>query len=75
MPRSIGVFRAAGWERLIAYPVDYRSLDGPLGWLPEMSAVNGFALSEIAIKEMIGLIAYRMAGRIHDWFPAPASTR
>ncbi|WP_181705260.1 YdcF family protein [Chthonobacter rhizosphaerae] len=70
MPRSVGVFRAAGWTGLIPYPVDYRSvLDPP--WFGRNFASEGLFLTDIAVKEYIGLVAYRFAGFTDALFPAP----
>lgn len=61
MPRAMRSFEAAGWPEVVAYPVDYRTgrfVDG-VGWdLP-----RNLALVNTAIKEVAGLIAYRIAGR------------
>jgi len=68
MPRSVGVFRKAGWD-VIPFPVsymtyegDYRFWQGPLGGLGDLSA---------GLHEWIGLLAYRLLDRSDDLFPAP----
>ncbi len=67
MPRAVGCFRHIGWN-VIPYPVDYRGNNG---------ATASFALShrlwllDNATKEWIGLLAYRLLGRIDSPFPAP----
>lgn len=73
MPRSMGVFRANGWAeaRLVPYPVDYRSVGPRYRVLLEASAQHGFESAETAIREYIGLVAYRLSGRTRDLFPAP----
>ncbi|ANK80002.1 MAG: hypothetical protein TEF_03755 [Rhizobiales bacterium NRL2] len=61
MPRAMESFRAAGWEGLVAYPVDYRTsafADG-LEWEP----AGHIETLNTAIKAWVGLIAYRLAGR------------
>lgn len=61
MPRAMASFRAAGWEGLVAYPVDYRTrafADG-LEWDP----VGHIETLNTAIKAWVGLLAYRLAGR------------
>ncbi len=70
MPRSIGVFRRAGWP-IAAYPVDY--FTGP----PDQFALRlnfgeGLGLTSRAIKEWIGLLAYRGLGWTDALFPGPA---
>jgi hypothetical protein len=36
-------------------------------------AVEGLARTDVAIREWIGLIAYRATGRIDDLLPGPAA--
>ena len=69
MPRSIGCFRRAGWE-VTAWPVNYSTAPGGQGWFdPPFSFRLGQA--EWAIREYVGLIAYRLLGRTSALFPAP----
>lgn len=70
MPRAVGCFRAAGWD-VTAWPTDYRTAGADsLHWLmPRPSA--GLALVDLAAKEYIGLLAYRLAGRTDALFPGP----
>ncbi|MGH6919499.1 MAG: YdcF family protein [Geminicoccaceae bacterium] len=75
MPRSIGVFRQAGWP-VIAYPVDYRSsgtadLRRALGRLAEPNVAERLIELDLAIKSWLGLVAYRLLGRTSVLFPAP----
>lgn len=66
MPRSIGVFRKAGWD-VIAYPVDYRTKKGASYSL----GFGGLSSIKAALHEWIGLAVYRLTGRTDEWFPAP----
>jgi len=70
MPRSIGVFRAIGFE-VEAYPVDWRTR----GWVdlrwPFDQLSAGLARTDIAVHEWVGLIAYRLSGRIAELLPSP----
>jgi uncharacterized SAM-binding protein YcdF (DUF218 family) len=75
MPRSIGVFRQAGWP-VIAYPVDYRStgradLWEALGRLAEPNVAQRLIELDLAVKSWAGLLAYWLAGRTGALFPAP----
>jgi uncharacterized SAM-binding protein YcdF (DUF218 family) len=75
MPRSIGVFREAGWP-VIAYPVDYRTsgavdLLAALAQLAQPSMADRLIEFDQAIKTWIGLIAYRLMGRTNALLPAP----
>jgi uncharacterized SAM-binding protein YcdF (DUF218 family) len=67
MPRSVGVFRKAGVS-VTPWPVAYLTAPND----PEYGHVlGGLRLSETAVREWIGLIAYRLTGRIDTLFPAP----
>ncbi|HZH45013.1 MAG TPA: YdcF family protein [Roseococcus sp.] len=69
MPRSMGCFRRAGWE-VVAWPVNYSTLRGGAGWFdPPWSFRLGQA--EWAIREYVGLVAYRLLGRTDALFPVP----
>jgi len=70
MPRSIGLFRKAGFA-VEAYPVDWRV--GGRGDLFSFSNVvlDGLGRTDVAVREWIGLIAYRATGKIDDLLPAP----
>lgn len=70
MPRSMGIFRQAGLD-VIAHPVDFRT-SGPgdaTAWFASIS--DGLRRVDMAVKEWIGLVAYRMAGYTNALFPAP----
>jgi uncharacterized SAM-binding protein YcdF (DUF218 family) len=71
MPRSIGLFRKAGFA-VEAYPVDWRV--GYRGDLMSFSNVilDGLGRTEIAVREWMGLMAYRATGKIDDLLPGPA---
>lgn len=71
MPRSVGVFRAAGWP-VVPYPVDYRS-PGRLALDFSPNAGTGSRLEDLdfAAREWIGLLAYYLLGRTDALFPAP----
>jgi uncharacterized SAM-binding protein YcdF (DUF218 family) len=75
MPRSIGVFRQAGWP-VIAYPVDYRTmgtegLTTVLGRLAQPNVADRLVEFDLAVKTWTGLLAYRLMGRTDALFPAP----
>lgn len=70
MPRSIGLFRKAGFA-VEAYPVDWRA-GGSGDWLAFSAfALDGLERTEIAVREYIGLAAYRISGKTSELFPAP----
>ena len=70
MPRSVGLFRKAGFD-VAPYPVDWRvgGRDDLLGF--SNLAVDGLGRTDIAVREWIGLIAYRATGKINELLPAP----
>ena len=70
MPRSVGLFRKAGFA-VEPYPVDWRV--GGRGDLLAFSnvAIEGLARTDIAVREWIGLVAYRATGKIDALLPGP----
>jgi uncharacterized SAM-binding protein YcdF (DUF218 family) len=73
MPRSIGLFRKAGFP-VEAHPVDYRTrgkadLAGPLG-----SIAGGLARTDAALHEWAGLVVYWLSGHTSELFPGPVRT-
>jgi uncharacterized SAM-binding protein YcdF (DUF218 family) len=71
MPRSVGLFRKAGFE-VEPYPVDWR-MGGreDLFRFTNMGA-DGLMRTDVAMREWIGLVAYRMMGRTGELLPGPA---
>ncbi|WP_299866598.1 YdcF family protein [uncultured Hoeflea sp.] len=67
MPRSVGVFCAAGWSDITPFPVDYRTgnIANRIGW---QFAINLNNLN-VGVREWIGLIAYRLTGRTREFLP------
>ena len=71
MPRAIGLFRQAGFA-VEPYPVDWRvgrSAADILAFTP--LALEGLGRTDVAVREWIGLVAYRIAGRTSALFPGP----
>jgi uncharacterized SAM-binding protein YcdF (DUF218 family) len=70
MPRSIGIFRKVGFP-VEPYPVDWRT--GGSGDLLNFSpfALDGLERTEIAVREYLGLVAYRISGKTSELFPGP----
>ena len=67
MPRAVGCFRHAGFE-VEAVPVDRTATATlwPRRWLAE-----GLVVFDTAAREWIGLVVYRLTGRIDTLFPGP----
>lgn len=70
MPRATALYRQAGFA-VRAYAVDYRTR-GPEDRLrPFESIPAGFMRLDLAFKEWLGLIAYRVLGRTDELLPRP----
>jgi uncharacterized SAM-binding protein YcdF (DUF218 family) len=71
MPRSVGLFRNAGFA-VEPYPVDWRV--GGRGDLLTFTSValDGLGRTDMAVREWLGLTAYRVTGRIDEILPGPA---
>ena len=61
MGRALASFEAAGWGDIFPHPVDYRtgSFSDGIGW----NLSGNLEVLNIAIKEWIGRLAYRLTGR------------
>lgn len=66
MPRSVGAFCAAGWQDIVPYPVDHRP---PARMRLRWDLVGHLGQLETAVKEWIGLLAYRATGRSDALLP------
>jgi uncharacterized SAM-binding protein YcdF (DUF218 family) len=71
MPRSVGLFRKAGFA-VEPYPVDWRVGGRDDLFAFTNNAVEGLGRTDLAIREWLGLIAYRATGKIDDLLPGPA---
>lgn len=71
MPRSMGLFRMAGFE-VLPWPVDYRTSGAEgIGFFRD-NPTDSLQNATLGIREWIGLIAYWLSGRIDSPFPGPA---
>ncbi len=70
MPRSIGVFRRAGFA-VEAYPVDWRTRGAIDLVLPFESVTAGLRRTDTAAREWTGLLVYWLTGKSDAVFPAP----
>ena len=71
MPRSIGVFRMAGFD-VEAFPVDYWSSGEVDDFIrPYSRAPRALEVADNGFKEWVGLLAYRLAGYTDALVPAP----
>ena len=70
MPRSVGVFRKAGFA-VEPYPVDWR-VGGPADLRRFRTfAIEGLANLDAGAREWMGLVAYRISGKTSEFFPGP----
>lgn len=70
MPRAMGLFRKAGFD-VTAYPVDYRTRGREDSTRIFERIPQGLMRVDVATNEWLGLIAYRLLGRIDELFPGP----
>jgi uncharacterized SAM-binding protein YcdF (DUF218 family) len=69
MPRSVGVFRRAGFA-VEPYPVDWHTSRENL-LTPFNLADEGLDRTDLAIREWMGLAAYRISGKTSELLPGP----
>ncbi|MBB5754173.1 YdcF family protein [Prosthecomicrobium pneumaticum] len=70
MPRAIGCFRVAGFP-VVPWPVDYQFAGPDDVWRIGTSLPGGLGRLDQAVREWLGLVAYRLTGRTDALFPAP----
>ena len=68
MPRSVGLFRKAGFD-VVPWPADYRTAGNETIGLAQDNVADSLQNLAIALREWIGLVAYRLTGRIDGIFP------
>lgn len=70
MPRAMAAFRAAKFS-IEACPVDWHTRGPSDSVRPFFSLAGGLVQTDAAVREWIGLVAYRLSGRTAELFPAP----
>ncbi len=70
MPRSVGIFRHAGFS-VIPYPVAQHTLGGALDWWAHDNILERVFMLEVSVREWIGLVAYHLTGKTDELFPGP----
>jgi len=69
MSRAVGVFRQMNWP-VLPYPVAF--LSGRNDALPpSLDLTRTLLQMDDVMHEWVGLIVYRLTGRINNWFPGP----
>jgi uncharacterized SAM-binding protein YcdF (DUF218 family) len=72
VPRAMGLFRKAGFT-VDPYPVDWRTSGWSDVYTFQSDWMTGIGLTDTAAHEWLGLIAYRLTGRIDELLPSPKS--
>ena len=67
MPRSVGIFRLAGWP-VLPYPVDHWTEPGRL-FRVEYDLAKHLLNLKTGTKEWMGLVAYRLTGKTSSFLP------
>lgn len=70
MPRSVGIFRRIGFD-VVPYPVAYRTWGNERDFSPVPAPVDRAIMLDCAVREWIGLLAYRLTGKTDAFFPGP----
>lgn len=74
MPRSIGVFRKLGFAVEPIRSIGARAA-GSMPPFPSSRISEGLTRADTAIHEWIGLVAYRLSGRIDECLPGPRGAK
>jgi uncharacterized SAM-binding protein YcdF (DUF218 family) len=69
MPRSVGVFREAGW-RVLPYPVDFRTT-GEMDVLDARGVGQRLSELDLAARAWAALAVYALTGRASAFLPGP----
>jgi hypothetical protein len=56
---------------VVAWPTDYRTAGNERLSLARDNAIDCLQNMTLAIREWVGLVAYRLSGKIENVFPAP----
>ncbi len=70
MPRSMGIFRRVGFD-VTPWPADYNTRPAAPRFLPGTGSARGLLLTEKALREYAGLVAYYLTDKTSALFPAP----
>lgn len=68
MPRSVGLFRRVDFD-VVPWPVDYRTTGRETVGLTTRNVPGSLQNLTVGLREWLGLIAYRLSGRIDAIFP------
>jgi uncharacterized SAM-binding protein YcdF (DUF218 family) len=68
MPRSMGLFRKAGFE-VVPWPSDYRTAGNERPGFMQAGELDSLRNMNTALREWMGLVAYRLTGRLDEILP------
>lgn len=63
MPRAKAIFEKAGYD-IALYPVDYKTTANYRLWPVTSAFSENFLLSDLAVREIVGHLAYRVTGKL-----------
>jgi uncharacterized SAM-binding protein YcdF (DUF218 family) len=69
MPRAVGSFRAIGFS-VVPWPADHDTT-APVAWALRPDIGTRLTQLDDAVREWLGLLAYRLASRTEALLPAP----
>lgn len=69
MPRAVGTFRNVGFK-VIGFPVGWRTHGWREFFWPAKTVTENLRRVDVATREWIGLVIYRLLGFSADWFPS-----
>lgn len=70
MPRSVGLFRRAGFT-IVPWPTDYYTAEDAGPRLSIGRGLDNLNTTSVAVREWAGLVGYWLAGKIDTVLPAP----
>lgn len=70
MPRSVGLFRRADFA-VVPWPTDFLATGNEGFGLKLDETPENLAVSNVALREWLGLVGYYLTGRIDEVFPSP----
>jgi uncharacterized SAM-binding protein YcdF (DUF218 family) len=70
MPRSVGLFQKVDFP-VVPWPADYLAGGRDGFWLKLDQPTENAAVTSLALREWIGLIGYKLTGKIADLLPGP----
>lgn len=70
MPRAVGLFRKAGFD-IVPWPADYLTTGAESFGIALSQPAENLSIATMAMREWLGLLVYRLTGKIDDLVPQP----